>query len=330
MRSRLSTVWRVLNPLARIIQLQRVNAGRIERLEQMQREVLLVLARMSLPPTELWQGRLSLREGRPEENVFPRSTLCRQDSFQSEAFSYWTRQLGQDLRYHRKLWEYVYICQALWERGAIRPGAKGLGFGVGREPLAAYFAAQDCQIMATDADAERGVDLGWIESAQNAAGLQTLRNSQLCPDDQFERNVAFRPCDMNHIPADLSGFDFCWSACAFEHLGSIEHGLAFIERSVECLKPGGWSVHTTELNLSSNDRTIDKGATVLFRRRDLEAVATRLTAKGHQVAPFDFDPGLQPMDQYLDIAPYREEPHLKVAFEGYATTSFGIIVQRAE
>ena len=184
--------------------------------------------------------------------------------------------------------------------------------------------------MATDADAERGVDLGWIESAQNAAGLQTLRNSQLCPDDQFERNVAFRPCDMNHIPADLSGFDFCWSACAFEHLGSIEHGLAFIERSVECLKPGGWSVHTTELNLSSNDRTIDKGATVLFRRRDLEAVATRLTAKGHQVAPFDFDPGLQPMDQYLDIAPYREEPHLKVAFEGYATTSFGIIVQRAE
>ena len=129
-------------------------------------------------------------------------------------------------------------------------------------------------------------------------------------------------------PADLTGFDFCWSACALEHLGSIELGLKFIENSVDCLKPGGWAVHTTEFNLSSNDQTVDNLGTVLFRQRDFEALAARLAAKGHTVAPFDFRPGAGALDRYIDVAPYRPEPHLTLALMGYATTSFGIIVQR--
>jgi len=64
---------------------------------------------------------------------------------------------------------------------------------------------------------------------------------------------------MNAAPSDLSDFDFCWSASAFEHFGSIDQGLAFIERIIECLKPGGRAVHTTELNVSSNDDTVAEG-----------------------------------------------------------------------
>ena len=37
----------------------------------------------------------------------------------------------------------------------------------------------------------------------------------------------------------------------------VEAGLRFLEDSLDCLKPGGVAVHTTELNLSSNEETME-------------------------------------------------------------------------
>ena len=79
-----------------------------------------------------------------------------------------------------------------------------------------------------------------------------MRNDQICPEDEFRRLVDFRYCDMNNISSDLHEFDFCWSCCALEHLGSLSAGLRFIERSLDTLRPGGWAVHTTEFNLFSD------------------------------------------------------------------------------
>ncbi|MNE80139.1 hypothetical protein D3C80_1766830 [compost metagenome] len=67
---------------------------------------------------------------------------------------------------------------------------------------------------------------------------------------------------------------------------------------------------------------------MLFRRRDLEALAERLWAQGHFVAPIDWNPGAEPLDRYYDIAPYKEQPHLKMALSGFGATSIGFIVQR--
>jgi len=292
-------------------------------------EVRLMLAALSLPEPVLWQGLPVAVEGAPGIDVFPNSTICRQESFDQPWFAWWTRQLGESLRYHRKLWEFAFILQGLWEREAIRPGARGLGFGVGMEPLNAWFAAQGCKITATDMTAERAEDSGWISSNEHASGKAALRRPDICPDGQFDANVEFRTCDMNAIADDLTGYDFCWSACALEHLGSIEAGLRFVERSVETLKPGGWAIHTTEFNMSSNDATVDHGGTVLYRRRDLEELQRRLEARGHRVAPFDFTPGVRPIDRYIDIAPYRSEPHLVLALWGHQATSIGLIIQRA-
>jgi 2-polyprenyl-3-methyl-5-hydroxy-6-metoxy-1,4-benzoquinol methylase len=323
---------RAKDQLDQIAETSVANGHRLNHLswqvDVLSREMKLLMGQLSLPPTELWTGRPAWTEGAPAAIAFPNSTLCRQDSFETAYFPYWTRRVGATLCYHRKLWEHVFICQALWERGAIRPGARGLGFGVGRETMAAFFASEDCRIVATDVEAEAAVRDGWSQTAQHAASLDALRYDDICEPGAFERNVTFRTCDMNDVPGDLTDFDFCWSACALEHLGSIEHGLRFIERSVECLRPGGWAVHTTEFNVSSNDHTVSEGGTVLFRRRDMEALAGRLAAKGHHVAPFDFNPGLAPLDRYIDVPPYRAEPHLKLAIQGYGTTSLGLIVQR--
>ncbi|MBL0946866.1 MAG: class I SAM-dependent methyltransferase [Brevundimonas sp.] len=257
------------------------------------------------------------------------SRPCRQTDFETPWFSNWSERLGERLRYHRKLWEFVFIAQALHERRQLRAGARGLGFGVGREPLAAYFASRGCRIMGTDLAPEQAADAGWTATDQHAEGKAALMRPDLCDPEVFEAAVDFRVVDMNAIPDDLTGYDFCWSACALEHLGSLEAGMAFIERSIDTLQPGGFAIHTTELNLTSDVHTLETGGTVLYRRRDLSALAERLTAAGHTVAPLDFDAGSGPVDSFVDIPPYLPEPHLRLALAGFATTSFGLIIQKA-
>jgi SAM-dependent methyltransferase len=293
-----------------------------------QRENRMLLGQLSMPPKDAWRSRLPSMVGEPGQSIFTESLLCRQDSFETPYFSYWTGKLGQVLRYHRKLWEFVYICQAAYERGLLREGSRGLGFGVGQEPLSAYFASQGCRITGTDMEPEAAADIGWVQTAEHAAGKEALRMPGLCTDPQFDANVEFRFADMNHVPSDLEGYDFCWSACALEHLGSIEHGLAFIQRSLDCLKPGGFAIHTTEFNLSSNEETVAEGGTVLFRRKDMEELARRVAAAGHIMTPLNFDPGYGEVDRYIDVAPYRNEPHLKLALWGYAVTSIGLVIQK--
>ena len=296
---------------------------------EFQRETRLLLGQLSLPPHESWADVLwAPGESAEETMVFPRSTVCRQSSFETPWFPFWMAQIDYAPRYHRKLWEFVFICQALFERGLVKPGMRGLGFGVGGEPLTACFAGRGCLITATDMNPDAAAEAGWVQTAQYADGRDALRRPKLCPDLVFDANVEFKTCDMNAIPADLAGYDFCWSACALEHLGSIEQGMAFVERSVDCLKPGGFAVHTTEYNLTSNNETVSEGGTVLFRKRDLQTLAERLAARGHTMAPLDLDPGVGQLDRYIDVAPYRDEPHLTLALMGYAATSVGIIVRK--
>src|SRR5204862_2356900 len=111
------------------------------------------------------------------------------------------------------------------------------------------------------------------------------------------QRVSFRPVDMNNIPEDLGGFDFIWSSCSFEHLGSIRKGKHFIRRMARCLRPGGVAVHTTEYNVDSNFWTVRRGQDVLFRRRDFLAMVLDLEQAGHRVEPLDFDSGDTPADR---------------------------------
>jgi SAM-dependent methyltransferase len=314
---------------ARALRLRRMDGrlAEMERLQaQYQREMRLLFTQMTLPPPEQW------RDGPPQGPdpagiVFDTSPVCRQDSFETYYFHRWMNRLGLPPRYHRKLWEFAFVMQVLEGRGQLRPGSRGLGFGVGQERLTAYFASQGCHITATDLAGDDAAIVGWTETGEHAAGKETLRYPPICPDPVFDANVDFRVCDMNAVPDDLTGYDFCWSACALEHLGSIEKGLAFIERSIRCLKPGGIAVHTTEFNLDSDDETVEDGLTVIFRKRDLVELMRRVTAAGCVMAPLDLEPGRGEIDRYIDLPPYRADPHLTLSLWGYKTTSVGVIIQ---
>ncbi|MBV8889339.1 MAG: class I SAM-dependent methyltransferase [Alphaproteobacteria bacterium] len=265
------------------------------------------------------------------------SKPCTQADIESAWVAFWCAQVGVRPIYHRKVWELCYIAQALYEAGMLRPGRSGLGFGCGREPLPSLFARYGCTVLATDLAPAAARAGKWIDTRQHAVGVDTVRNAEICPDPAKLQNIAFRFVDMRHIPRDLDGaFDFCWSSCALEHLGSIAAGAAFIENSLRALKPGGVAVHTTEFNLSETGDTLDYGDPVLFQRRHIEAIAAHLTAQGNPIAPLDFDAGCGALDRYVDLPPWDPDlhctsappPHLKASVWGYRCTSFALIVRR--
>ena len=258
----------------------------------------------------------------------PVSQACTQAQFDTDAYRYWCGEIREAPRHHRKQWEFCYILQALGEAGMLAPGRRGLGYGVGAEPLTAVFAARGCAVVATDLDVAEAQRIGWTATNEHAGELAALNARGICPPERFAANVRFRVADMNAIPEDLRNFDFTWSACCLEHLGSIRHGLAFIENSLATLRPGGVAVHTTELNCSSDRNTIDHAGTVLFRRRDLMALARRLASAGHELR-LNFNLGDQPLDLHVDAPPYAVDGHLKLLLENFVTTSFGLIVRKA-
>lgn len=263
----------------------------------------------------------------PTEPSLPISRACTQAQFDTPAYRAWCKEIREPPRYHRKQWEFCYILEALVAAGVVGEGRRGLGFGVGKEPLTAVLAARGCHITATDLDPDEAARAGWVDTNQYAAQVAALNERGICGAKRFAENVTFRVVDMNHIPANLANFDFTWSACSLEHLGSIPNGLAFIVNSLATLRPGGIAVHTTEFNCSSNDATVETGGTVLFRRRDIESLCAALKAAGHEVA-IDFSLGGQPLDDYIDVAPYSADKHLKLWIGEYTTTSFGIVIRK--
>ncbi len=260
-----------------------------------------------------------------------KSQPCRQEDIESPWFWYWCQQLQIPVVYHRKIWEFTYILQALYERDLLIAGKKGLGFGCGEEPIPSLLASYNIKITATDLAPDRSAARGWIETNQNTSSIEKIRHPHLCSQETFFKNVNLEYVDMNDIPTKLDEqYDFCWSACALEHLGSIEKGLQFIENSLRTLVPGGICIHTTEFNYLEAEKTIDNFDTVLFRKQDFEAIASRLTAAGHQVAPLDFDIGSGVLDRFIDLPPYMgKDAHLKLSVGNFASTSFGIVVRKA-
>lgn len=268
-------------------------------------------------------------EGTSAERAFaaPQSRPVRATDFASEAYAFWRDALKLDARRHRKAWEYAIALQALARGGMLAPGRQGLGFGVGKEPLVAVMARHGVDVLATDAPPDiAGHD--WIDTDQHAMGLADLNRDGLCDPETFRRRVRFRFLDMRAIPDDLRGFDFCWSLCALEHLGSLEAGLAFVRASLDTLRPGGLAVHTTELACRDDGPTLETGPIVVYRRDDLVRFAVRLQAEGHRI---DLDLRLDdtPLDRFVDEPPYREDPHLRLRLGDVVTTSVVLIVRKA-
>jgi hypothetical protein len=263
-----------------------------------------------------------------QDGDYMQSANCLARDFYHREFAAFCHSMALPVYLNRKFWEFGFIWHHLCAAGAIKPGACGVGFGVGRERFPSLFARHGCKILATDAPLG-AARAEWTATGQHSSSTNELFFPEIVSEHLFRENVRFEFCDMNAIGDEIRNYDFCWSSCSFEHLGSIANGLDFVVNSVEkALKLGGVACHTSELNLSSNEETIDEGATVLFRRSDIEKLIERLESRGHRVEPLPIEPGESFIDFLVDLPPYSPDMHLRLNLGKYVTTSFGIVVTR--
>lgn len=262
------------------------------------------------------------------------SKACTQNDMESPWVSYWCDRLKRPIDYHRKTWENAYIMQMIYEhfQGDISRKT-GIGFGCGEEPLPSVFISDGAEITVTDAPVE--ISGAWTSTGQHAASIDAAFHPRLVDEALFRKSAKHAFVDMNNIPNDLAAkFDFTWSVCAYEHLGSIERGIHFIDRTCDLLAPGGISVHTTEFNYDDGP-TIDKGMTVLFQKAHFIEMGRRAAARGFTVAPLEFSVGEGVFDGYIDNPPFPWDAkgapsiaHLKVGIGGFRSTCFGIAISR--
>ncbi len=259
----------------------------------------------------------------------PTSQLCTEAQFREDLYAEFCADIEMDPRVlHRKQWEFAWIMAVLRKADLLHPDKRGLGFGVGNEPFPAFLAKLGIEVMATDAPSDIIAGQGWDTTGQHANSREQLWRPNIVDRENFEKYVSFTFVDMNHIPDSFSGFDFCWSACSFEHLGTIEQGLDFVRNSLKSLKPGGLAIHTTEFNLTSNEDTFEHPTLSLFRKQDIETLYQRLIEEGHQPWPLNFFPGNGKIDAFVDLPPFAL-PHLKLTVSKYVTTSIGLVVQKS-
>jgi hypothetical protein len=232
------------------------------------------------------------------------------------------RELNLRSALHRKVWELAVIAQIYHER--IGAGGRVLGFGVGKEPLPAWFASRGANVLATDKPIELSAS-GWAETDQHASSVNDLPYEDICDEETFHELVSFAPVDMNQVHALTAEYDLTWSCGSFEHIGGIQRSLEFFCNQMSCLKPGGVAVHTTEFNFLSNGDTIDNPQLCLLRRRDLDRLRSMLESQDDELLDFDLEPGDAPADMYIDPPPYTGEMHLNLQIGAHASTSIVLV-----
>jgi len=256
-----------------------------------------------------------------------------QGDIETRWFRYWCEQLKERPRYHRKLWEFAYIMQALHAADALKKGARVLVLGADQQPAPSYLAAKGAEVL---------VAQGQDQPAPGPGG-DPLFYDELATKAAFAKQVVRRAVDLSALPDDLAGFDACVCIAAATARGSVRAGVDFMKGLPDTLKPGGVAVCMADFNYADDERTLDNWGSVLFQRRHFEEVAAAWRDQGHEVTPLDFNVGYMALDRFIDIPPFDvsrteaqaglwrdgwQAAHLKTAVDGFAATSFGMVVRR--
>lgn len=261
-----------------------------------------------------------------------KSGICKQVDIESADFFKWSRNWETDkneIRYHRKSWEWSFICQALYERGMLVEGKSGLVCAVGKESLPSIFASMGCEILATDISGETEAGKLWENGKAHSNELKDLFYSNICSEEAFVKKVSFQPMDMNSLIDFGKKFDFVWSSCSLEHIGPKQKGIDFIFNSLNYLKEGGVAIHTTEFLIEEKEKSIEYPGSVLYSQKDIQEVVDRINKMDGFHCEIDFTRGNLPKDSVIDRAPYSKDGHLNLYIGDHSCTSIGLIIEKA-
>jgi len=173
----------------------------------------------------------------------PLSKLCdAADWFHPEI----ARVIGEELheipRFHRKQWEFAMIFNALLRCRLLKGDRVGLSMGGGRERL--LYAIGRCirELVVTDL---YGTGTTW-DCARTDDPETFIKGDKPFPVD--DRKLTVLPMDMRELQFPDHTFDFCYSSCAIEHIGTRDDVIRHLNEVARVLKDDGVYVLTTEIH----------------------------------------------------------------------------------
>jgi SAM-dependent methyltransferase len=164
------------------------------------------------------------------------------DWFDPEMLHVVREELREPPRFHRKQWEFALVFQALERLGLLGPACDGLALGGGRERLLYAVAPRVRRLLVTDLYAP---DTTWKEARTDDPDSYVREGAPFAVD---LRALQVRRMDMRELELPDRAFDFAYSCCAIEHIGTeadFAHHLREVHR---VLRPGGAYVFTTEFH----------------------------------------------------------------------------------
>lgn len=182
--------------------------------------------------------------------------VCHGEDFLHQDMKYVIEEiLENNLSFHRKQWEFAVIFLALLQHKKLHADSVGASFGAGKEPIIYPITKMVSRFTATDLYSYK---TGWstakIEKESDCRQF-VLSNA---PDNFPDEKLNVLEMDMRKLSFHDSSLDFCYSSCAFEHIGHHEDFVNHLKEVKRVLKNDGVYVMTTE-HLYFHDTIKTKG-----------------------------------------------------------------------
>ncbi|MBK6912349.1 MAG: class I SAM-dependent methyltransferase [Ignavibacteriales bacterium] len=181
--------------------------------------------------------------------MLPLSKICDSaDWFEPEFNRIIREELEEVPKFHRKQWEFAMIYYILEKQGLISEDKIGLSVGGGYERVLYSIARRINHLTVTD--------LYELETTWDTARTDSPEAliKQRMPFNMDINKLSVINMDMRDLKFEDNSFDFCYSSCSVEHIGSFEDFLKHLDEVWRVLKEEGIYVFTTELHLG--DETI--------------------------------------------------------------------------
>ncbi len=143
----------------------------------------------------------------------------------------------------RKWWEWEFIAECADLCGCLEGTQRGVGLGVGHEPLTFYFANHCQHVLATDLYSK---ETAWSEARFDDFNAVYASS----PIDYPHEKVQVKNADMRHLEVPDGSMDFAWSCSSIEHVPTLKDLWEVFRELGRVLRVGGHAILTTEFCLT--------------------------------------------------------------------------------
>lgn len=143
----------------------------------------------------------------------------------------------------RKWWEWEFIAECADLCGCLDGTQRGVGLGVGHEPLTFYFARHCQDVLATDLYSK---ETAWSEARFD--DINAVYGSS--PIEYPREKVQVRNADMRRLEVPDGSMDFAWSCSSIEHVPTLKDLWEVFRELGRVLRTGGKAILTTEFCLT--------------------------------------------------------------------------------